>query len=212
VLQLRGEFNSRNYSLNLNKFSPLSVNKVKISPMDDREAVSRCLAGDHKAFEALVNKYQANVLTFNGIILGDREEAKDVSQEAFIHAFLNLKLFDTNKSFKNWLYAIAYRKCIDIKRREKLFSKYLQRSAKENYHYNMGKVERKRSLEESDLLGPVLQKLSQRERIAVLLQMNEGYSTQEIAEILQCSESTARVTLHNAKRKIKSHIGENENV
>ena len=179
--------------------------------MDDREAVSCCLAGDHKAFEILVNKYQANVLTFAGIILGDREEAKDISQEAFIHAFLSLKLFNKNKSFRNWLYAIAYSKCIDIKRREKLFSKYLKSSAKENYHHK-GKIELKKRLDESDLLGPVLQKLSQRERIAVLLQMNEGCSTQEIAEILLCSESTARVTLHNAKNKIRKLLGENENV
>lgn len=211
MLQLRGEFASRNYIFSLNKFLLLSVNTVKISLMDDREAVSRCLAGDHRAFEVLVNKYQANVLTFTGIILGDREEAKDISQEAFIHAFLSLKLFNKNKSFRNWLYAIAYSKCIDIKRREKLFSRYLKSSAKENYHHK-GKIEQKRRLDESDLLGPVLQKLSQRERIAVLLQMNEGCSTQEIAEILRCSESTARVTLHNAKNKIRKFLGENENV
>lgn len=179
--------------------------------MDEKEVLSRCIAGNHKAFEVLVDKYQANVLTFTGIILGDGEEAKDITQETFIQAFLNLKFFDTNKSFKNWLYAIAYRKCMDIKRREKLFFKYIKSSAKEDYRHKK-KITKKSRLEESDLLGPVLQKLSRKERIAVLLQMDEGYSTQEIAEILQCSESTARVTLHNAKKKFRKCLRGDENV
>lgn len=179
--------------------------------MDDQEALALCIAGDRQIFEVLVNRYQTDVLTFTGIILGDKEEAKDITQETFIQALLSLKHFDTNRSFKNWLYAIAYRKCIDRKRREKLFSKYLRSSSKESLHQN-GKIMRYGRLEESDLLGPVLKRLSRRERIAVVLQTEEGYSTQEIAEILQCSDSTARVTLHNAKRKIRKLLRGDENV
>lgn len=158
-----------------------------------------------------MDKYQANVLTFTGIILGDREEAKDITQETFIQALVNLELFDTNKSFKNWLYAIAYRKCIDSKRRDKLFLKYLKSSTKE-YHRHKDRNQQRGRLEESDLLGPALQNLSRKERIAVLLQINEGYSAQEIAEILQCSESTARVTIHHAIKKLRKILRGDENV
>lgn len=179
--------------------------------MEDKDILSRCVDGNHEVFEVLVNKYQADVLTFICVILGSIEEAKDITQETFIQALLNIKLFDQNKSFKNWLYAIAYRKCMDTKRREKLFFKYLRSSAKLDYRQNKNNQQSGR-LEESALLGPVLQKLSRRERIAVLLQMNEGYSTQEIAEILKCSEGTARVTLHNAKRKIKKCLRGDKNV
>lgn len=179
--------------------------------MDEKVALSRCMAGSYESFEDLVNKHQAAVLTFAGIILGNQEEARDITQETFIKAFKNLKLFDTNRSFKTWLYRIAYRKCIDSKRREKLFLNHVLRSNKEDFNQNK-KVTQAGRLEESDLLGPVLQKLSRKERIAVLLQMNDGYSTQEIAEILQSSESTARVTLHNAKRKISQLLEGDKNV
>ena len=179
--------------------------------MDDKDVLSRCLKGDHEAFEALVDKYQANVLTFTGILMRNREEAKDITQEIFIQALENLRHFDTNKSFKNWLYSIAYRKCVDSIRRDKLFLKYLKRLAKE-YHHHKDRITQKGRLEESELLGPALQCLSQKERIAVLLKINEGYSAMEIAEILQCSESTARVTLFHARKKLKKILRGDENV
>ena len=179
--------------------------------MDEKAVLTRCLAGSYDAFDVLVNKYQAAVLTFSGIILGNQEDARDITQETFIQAFLNLELFDLNRSFKTWLYSIAYRKCIDSKRREKQFLKHVLRSSKSDYHQKKTIIQSER-LEESDLLGPILHKLSRRERIAVLLQMNDGYSTKEIAEILRSSESTARVTLYNARRKITKFIKGDKNV
>ncbi len=179
--------------------------------MDEKVVLSRCLAGSYEAFEVLVNKYQAAVLRFAGVILGDRETARDITQETFIQAFLNFKLFDTKRSFKTWLYTIAYRKCIDSKRREKLFLNHVLRPNKAGFRQNK-KIINSGRLEDSNLLGPVLQKLSRRERIAVLLQMNDGYSTLEISEVLQCSESTARVTLFNARRKISKILEGDKNV
>lgn len=88
--------------------------------MDDSEIVARCLAGEREAFEMIVNKYQAGVLTLAWCVLGNKAEAEDASQEAFFRAFVNLPTFDRAKGFKNWLYAIAYKRCLDRIKRERI--------------------------------------------------------------------------------------------
>ena len=62
---------------------------------------------------------------------------------------------------------------------------------------------RKRGLAESEFFSPLLKQLKPRERLALMLKMEENFSAREIAEVLNCSESTARVHVFNAKRKIR---------
>jgi len=89
--------------------------------MQDKEIILRCLKGEIEAFEILVKKYEKNVLCLAWNILGNKEEAEDVAQETFIQAYLSLNKFDMKRSFKNWLYSIAYRRGSDRKRKEKVF-------------------------------------------------------------------------------------------
>lgn len=150
----------------------------------------------------LVKKYEASILALACNILGDKEEAKDVTQEAFIQSYINLIRFDRNRSFKNWLYSIAYRRCIDRKRKEKSLTKFVKSTAQETTVGNDSKKEKKR-IEDSEIFSPILNKLSDKERTAISLKINEGYLAREIAQVIDCAESTARVLLFNAKRKLK---------
>jgi len=184
---------------------------VKPSLMEDKKIVSRCLAGEIEAFEFLVNKYQENILSMSWSIMQNKEEAKDVTQEAFAQAYFNLSQFDKTKSFKNWLYSIAYRKCIDRKRKEKLLSRYIKKTMKEESLSSDGKDKEKR-IDESEIFGPILAHLNEKERTTISLKMGEGYSAKEIAQIINCAESTVRVYLFNAKRKLKKMLEEKKDV
>ncbi|MCP2618637.1 RNA polymerase sigma factor [Candidatus Aminicenantes bacterium AC-335-A11] len=156
----------------------------------------------------LVKKYEKNVLCLAWNILGNREEAEDVTQETFIQAYLSLNRFDTKRSFKNWLYSIAYKRCIDRKRKEKSFYKFVKKFIYgEKLRINI----EKEGIEYSERFAPLLSKLNEKERTAIILKINEGYSAKEIAEVLNCAESTARVHLFNARRKLKKLL-EEENV
>lgn len=84
-----------------------------VDSMDDGQIIACCLAGEREAFEMIVNKYQARVLSLAWSVLGNRAEAEDTTQEAFIRAYTNLRDFDQARGFKNWLYAIAYKRCLD---------------------------------------------------------------------------------------------------
>lgn len=178
--------------------------------MEDSEIVSRCLGGETESFEMLVKKYQAGILSLTWSILKDKEEAKDAAQDAFIQAYLNLGRFDRARSFKNWLYSIASKRCLDRKRKEKSFFKFIKKSAEEE-----GRKEAdgdQKGVENSEAFSSVLSKLNDREKMTVLLKVNEDCSAKEIAEILSCAESSVRVYFFNAKRKLRRFLEKNEDV
>lgn len=179
--------------------------------MEDKEIISRCLSGEIEAFELLVNKYQAKILTMSWSILQNKEEARDITQEAFSQAYFNLSHFDMTKSFKTWLYSIAYKRCLDRKRKEKLWAKYFKKIVKEE-RLSSDEKNKERRIEDSEIFSPLLSKLNEKERTAISLKMSEGFSAKEIAQIVNCAESTARVYLFNAKRKLKKMLEEKKDV
>lgn len=178
--------------------------------MDDNDIISRCLSGDMEAFEMLVNKYQPGLLSLAWHILGDKEEARDITQEAFIQSYKNLDRFDREKSFKNWITAIAYRRCLDRIKKQKVRFRHFRSARFEDCVYENS--HRKDRLEDSDIFQAHLSKLNYKERMSLSLKINHGYSSKEIAEVLNSSESTVRVYLFNAKNKLKKLLKERENV
>ncbi len=87
--------------------------------MDDGEAIRRCIDGDRDAFAALVERYQAVVLALCLRMTGDRVDALDVSQQAFVKAYGNLERFDPGLPFRPWLLKIATNECIAHLRRQR---------------------------------------------------------------------------------------------
>jgi RNA polymerase sigma-70 factor, ECF subfamily len=186
-------------------------NKEEIDIMDEFEAISRVLAGEREAFEFIVNKYQPALLTLAWGVLGNKEEAKDVTQDALVRAYLNLNGFDLEKSFKNWIYSITFHQCLDKKRREKLSQHYLQKASKELSASQSGDSPGQR-MEENEYIHTILQKLNKNERLAISLTVNDGYTASEVAKVLDCAENTARVYLFNAKRKLRKLVERNRYV
>lgn len=173
--------------------------------MDDKSIVSRCLTGNGKAFEMVVNKYQAPLLRFTWSILGDKDDAKDVTQDAFVRSYYHLQSYDTNKSFKTWLYAIAYNRCMDKIREKQSRTRFIKKIKKEN-HITQSRENPEKRLEDSQQYALLLKRLNERERTAISLKWKEGYLSREIAEIMGCKESTVRVYILNAKRKLRRFL------
>jgi RNA polymerase sigma-70 factor, ECF subfamily len=171
-------------------------------PLEDSGLIDGCLAGDDRAFEALVNKYQVPLLTMAWSLLGNKEDAQDAAQGAFMAAFSKLDTFDSSRSFKTWLFAIAWKDCLDMKRKEKTRRAFLEKA--KNIAPPEGNPEPAASaIEESEIFRPLLKKLVPKERLALSLRINEGFTAAEIAEVLGCAESSARVYVFNAIRRIR---------
>ena len=86
---------------------------------EDRVMVELVLAGDNTAYRGLVEKYQERVYTMVYGMLRNREDARDVTQDAFVKAYRNLKGFRLESSFYTWIYRIAMNVAIDLTRKRK---------------------------------------------------------------------------------------------
>lgn len=91
----------------------------------DNELVRAVLRGDDGAFAVLLDRHMSGVYRFAYRYLRDEDEASDITQEAFVRAWKNLKKFDASKSFKTWLFAIAKNAALDFIKKKKplLFSR-----------------------------------------------------------------------------------------
>ena len=175
----------------------------------DQQLVRSCLQGEVKEYQKIVEKYRAKAMAIAMNILGNREDAEDASQETFIQVYQNLERYDFKLSFSNWLYSILYKRCLDRLRKRKRFYNFYQKLKKE--------PSQSFSIQPSNpsaftvIREKVLGHLNPKERITLFLWADEGYTSEEIASVLKCSPSTARVYLFMARKKIKALV-EKENV
>lgn len=83
---------------------------------EDLAAVRRCLEGDQAAFTTIVERYQRLLYTVAVRLLGNRDEANDAAQNAFVKAYQKLDTFDTSRRFFNWIYQILVNECLNLRR------------------------------------------------------------------------------------------------
>jgi len=176
--------------------------------MDEREIIAGCLKGAAGSYQEMVEAYGPLVLAVALNVLGNKEDAEDVFQETFISVFNNLGRYDPGRSFKTWLLTIVYMRSLDMIKKKRRFSEFAIRATHEpavmanNPGPDPGGPE--------PLPARFLRGLSAKERTALCLWANEGYTARDISDVLGCTASTARVTLFNARRKIKTFL-ENKN-
>jgi RNA polymerase sigma-70 factor (ECF subfamily) len=169
--------------------------------MDDNEIIAACLRGGMEEFRDIVDRYQGPALAMALNVLRNRQDAEDICQEAFVQAFRNLAQFDPRRSFRTWLFTILYRKCLDLLKRKRRFQSAFARVRHETPLKTSGEMAP--PLRDRELPENILGRLSPKERTALCLWANEGFTAVEIANVLGCSASTSRVTLFNARKKIK---------
>ena len=169
---------------------------------EENQIIKECLNGNVESFNYLVLKYQSSLLRMAYRFLADWDDAKDATQEAFVKAYCSLKSFQQKRRFSTWLYRILINVCLD-----KLKSADHRKKTSLNTLRKPGdtkdKLDTLSQLAESELLQKAIAQLPlKRRRIFILVEL-EGFSSVETAEILNCSESTVRVTLMKAREQLR---------
>ena len=157
----------------------------------------------------IANKYRGKIMALALNILRNREDAEDACQDAFMLAYSNLSSFDTQKSFSNWLFTILYNRCLDQLRKRRRFFKFFKKMEKEPAQLSGNRT--LNQPEDKPLVRSLLKRLSPKERTTLFLWAVEGYTSGEIASVLKCSPSTARVHIFKARKKVKNVL-EKKNV
>ena len=181
----------------------------------DEELVASARQGDRRAFEELVDRHERRAYHIAFDFTRNREDAKDLSQEAFLKAFTNLKNFDGRSSFYTWFYRIIVNLCLDYKRRQKRAPADTFDERVENQVEPSHEPEKTRSPDQdvmarqiSRAIGAALETLPARQRTAFVLKNHQGLSIKEIAELMETAEGTVKVHLHRAVTALRERLAE----
>jgi RNA polymerase sigma-70 factor (ECF subfamily) len=178
---------------------------------DDAQLIDEALDGKSAAFGQLVRKYQDRLYNTVAHVVGCRDEAEDVVQEAFIQAFVKLASFRRDSAFYTWLYRIAFNTAVSRRRRRKTeLSVERGREALGVEPLDEGDAPDDRLLRE-ERVGQVrqaLSALSEEHRAILVLREMEGCCYETIADILDLPIGTVRSRLHRARVQLREELKE----
>ena len=170
--------------------------------MDDlRQLIHQAQKRDTDAFDALVSFYREFALRYACSIIGDREAAQDIVQEAFIQAYLHLPSLREPEVFPVWLRAIVSHCSSRVMRRKRLPIVPLDAIAE----YTIENVDAT-AVELSEVVHKAIRQLPDHERVVTQLYYLEGFTQQEIADMLSVPLTTVNNRLHASRRRMKPQL------
>jgi RNA polymerase sigma-70 factor, ECF subfamily len=178
--------------------------------VDDRELVRLSQNGTEAAFEELVRRHQQRVFALVAGILHRPDDVEDVAQQVFLKAYLGIKRFDQRAAFSTWLYKIAVNECWDYLRKRKVRPLVYEADLSEEQVSRLDGIvssarppERPSARAEArEILEQMLAALPEQDRQLLVLKEIEGFSVQELAEILNLNVNTVKVRLFRARGRI----------
>lgn len=182
--------------------------------ISDEALCARVAARDEGAFDQLVERYQGRAYRLAWSLLRDPEDARDISQEAFLRVYQSASRFRGDARFSTWFYRIIVNLALDERRRRRWWQSSVEPDRGDE---EVALVERQpagdpdpgeRVTEEQAVsrLWDAVRGLSPQQRAAVVLSVQEQLSTAEIAAVLDISEPTVRVHLHRAVQALRKTL------
>jgi RNA polymerase sigma-70 factor (ECF subfamily) len=190
-------------------------------PDSDVMLVQRTLAGESRAFDLLVIKYQRRVERLIGRMVRDSDLVQDIAQETFIRAYRALAQFRGDAQFYTWLYRIAVntakKQLMELKRDPLVFQSQLRGSdddetsaPERELNANIADTETPEAVlaskEIANAVNAAMDALPQELRMAITLREIEGLSYEEIAQALECPIGTVRSRIFRAREAISARI------
>lgn len=178
---------------------------MRNSHVDDADLATRAAGGDGDAFGELVARYAPAVRRVARAALQNDADADDAAQQAFLKAWQNLHRYDRARPFGPWLMRIVVNAAADLRRRRRV------RQGVELPDSLAGtgaspEQETERAMLRARL-ARALERLPERQRVAVTMFDAEGYSHAEIAEALGIPEGTVRSDVFHGRRALREQLG-----
>lgn len=195
--------------------------------LKDEELITRIQKDDQEAIEEFVCRYHQKAYAVAYYMCsGDKEEAQDLTQEAFLRAFRNIKKFRGDSSFYTWFYRIVVNTCLDGRRRRRKWERILWRGGQReegtmevpDEQPDMGEASNPMDVVSGKQLTLEVRKalmaLPERQRIAFQLKVFHGMSIREIAQVMGTAEGTVKSQLfraiHSLRTALKDWVGGQE--
>lgn len=191
-----------------------------MTPEHEKHCIDRVLGGDVNAFEPLVHAYEKTVYNLALRALGSREDAEDVTQEAFLKAYRSLSSFRGESKFSVWLYRIVSNLCLDhLRARQRRPAQSLTVENEEgetdeleipDEHFSPEKLLDRKLTREAVQRG--LQTLPDDARQILLLRELQGLSYEEIGQVLALEPGTVKSRIFRARKRLCAYLMQDGNL
>jgi RNA polymerase sigma-70 factor (ECF subfamily) len=174
---------------------------------DDRQLVQTIRTGDADAFETLVRRKTSKVYALCYRIIGNAEDAKDISQLVFLKLWENLEKYDPSYAFDTWLYRMVTNVAIDFMRNKQSRDNAVNsnlRLVKTSADAEQGVVVQRKEVE--NVFNEISNVLSPKQKTIFVMNQMDDLSSADIAKVLGCRESTVRNHLFNARKLMQREL------
>jgi len=180
---------------------------AKLPEPDDRQLIESVKAGHSEAFELLVRRKTLKVYALCYRVIGNAEDAKDISQLVFVKLWENIEKYDASYAFDTWLYRMVTNVAIDFLRsrqsRDNAVNSTLRlvrtsTEAEQNVALQRKEIE--------NVFAEVSSVLSPKQKTIFVMREMEDMQSSEIAKVLGCRESTVRNHLFNARKLMQEQL------
>lgn len=175
---------------------------------DDNVLIDRFLQGDETAFKTLVDKYKRKIYLTAYRLLGNHEDANDITQEVIIKTYKELKNFRRESSIYTWLYRITTNLSLNELKKRKIRS-FFDFDELDEWLFKDEKQSPELSYRENELSNKIqeaINKLPEKQRVVFTLRYYDGLSYEEISEILGTSVGALKANYFHAINKLQKEL------
>ncbi|MCZ6680763.1 MAG: sigma-70 family RNA polymerase sigma factor [Candidatus Poribacteria bacterium] len=172
------------------------------SDQAEQDLVRRCQSGDAHALEQIVRQYQNQVYNLAYGMLGNPEDAQDLTQDVFLTVWNKIRQFKFKSRFSTWLYRVATNLCINEKNRQRRRQTSPMEMDDSQAWIPIDTVTPEREVllaEQQEILQSALAQLKDKHRTILVLREMEDLSYDELSEVLGCSVGRVKSRLHEAR-------------
>lgn len=170
------------------------------------ELVLKVQRGDKDAFEALFNLYKTKAMRLAYLITNNQTLSDDITQEAFVQSYLNIKSLRNPQQFKTWFFKILTRLAWKMSTKEKkviaLDAITEPQEVDDRINIENDFIQK----EKSEAIMAAIRQLELKQRTVILLYYYNDFSIAEIAQILGCFEGTVKSRLHSARKQLSKSL------
>ncbi len=175
-----------------------------MSEESDESLVSKIKDGDKDLYGVLIERYEEKLTRYGRRFLSDKDSVKDVVQDVFIKAYVNINSFDVQRSFSSWIYRIAHNEYVNVLKKKKV--SYFSLFEFDTFFPQLvaGKSAEDEAVdnEEKKRVELALAKLPPKYKEPLVLFLYEDKSYEEISDILQIPKATVGVRIMRAKQQL----------
>ena len=173
----------------------------------DLELAKRCSNGDAGAFEELYRQHAGRLFNLTSRMVGSQQEAEDLLQEVFLHAYRKLGSFRGDSSLATWLYRLGMNQCLDHLRGRQVRMSQATDSLDDEVAAEPASPSPATPIAVNRIdLERAIGRLPAKCRLAFLLHDVEGFEHHEVAAILGVSEGTSKSQVHKARMKLRGML------